>query len=104
MYYKVLKDNRVIDVLDHLAFVKYQNKHNIMVRCDESEAQGIISSDNNNIWHVLGLYAIPVEGYDSVELIEIDQYEYQQLKILNYKTPEEIIDAYTMSLISGGVL
>lgn len=104
MYYKVLKDNRVIDVLDHLAFVKYQNKHNIMVRCDKSEAQAIISSDNNHIWHVLGLYAIPVEGYDSVELVEIDQYEYQQLKVLNYKTPEEIIDAYTMSLISGGVL
>lgn len=33
MYYKVLKNDKVIDVLDHLSFVKYQEKHGIMVSC-----------------------------------------------------------------------
>lgn len=104
MYYKVLKNNRVIDVLDRLTFAKYQKKHGIMVACAKNEAQAIVSSDGNYIWHVPGLYNIPVDGYDTVTLIKIDEYEYNQLKILNLKTPEEIIDEYTLLLINGGVL
>lgn len=104
MYYKVLKDNKVIDVLDHLSFVKYQEKHNIMVSCTKEEAQAILSSDGEYIWHIYGLYNLPVDGYDTVEIQEINQYEYNQLQILNGKTIEEVIDAYTKSLIDGGVL
>ena len=104
MYYKVLKDNKVIDVLDHLTFVRYQEKHGIMIACSKYKAQAIISSDGKYIWHVYGLYGIPVDGYDTVDLVEIDQYEYHKLKMLNLKTPEEIIDEYTLSLINGGVL
>ena len=104
MYYKVLKDNKVIDVLDYLSFVKYQEKHNIMVSCTKEEAQAILSSDGEYIWHVYGLYNLPVDGYDTVTLKEIDVYEYKQLKMLNNSTPEEIIDFYTRSLIDGGVL
>lgn len=104
MYYKVLKDNKVIDVLDRLIFVKYQEKHDIMIACEKSKAQAIMSSNGEYFWHVSGLYNIPVGGYDTVELVEIDQYEYHQLKVLNLKTPEEIIDAYTLLLINGGVL
>ena len=104
MYYKVIKDGKVIDVLDHLSFVKYQEKHRIMVACAKEEAQAIISSDGDYIWHVVGLYNIPVDGYDTVDLVGIDEYEYNQLKILNYKTPQEIIDAYTLSLLEGGIL
>jgi hypothetical protein len=104
MYYKVLKDNKVIDVLGHLSFVKYQEKHGIMVSCTQEEAQAILSSGGEYIWHVHGLYNLPVDGYDTVEIQEINQYEYNQLKILNGKTIEEVIDAYTKSLIDGGVL
>lgn len=104
MYYKILKDSKVIDVLDHLSFVKYQEKHRIMVACAKEEAQAIISSDGDYIWHVNGLYNIPVDGYDTVELVEIDEYEYRQLKTLNMRTPEEIIDEYTLLLIEGGIL
>ena len=104
MYYKVLKNNKVIDVLDHLSFVKYQEKHRVMVACAKEEAQAIISSDGDCIWHVNGLYNIPVDGYDTVELVEIDEYEYRQLKTLNMRTPEEIIDEYTLLLIEGGIL
>lgn len=101
MYYKVVKDNKVIDILDHLCFVRYQKKHGIMENCIQSEAQGILSSDGEYIWHVVGLYAIPVGGYDTVELVEIDIYEYKQLKFLNMKTPEEIIDEFILSLFEG---
>lgn len=104
MYYKVIYNNRVIDVLDYLVFLKYQPKHKIMIQCPESEAQGILSSDKNTIWHEISMYKIPVDGYDTVQLVEIDKYEYEQLKRLNGLTPEEIIDNYTLSLIEGGII
>lgn len=104
MFYKVIKNNKVIDVLDNLIYLKWQDKHKIMVLCGINEAQAILSSDQNTIWHEESLYEIPVSGYDSVRIQEIDIYEYKKLKMLNGKTPEEIIDAYTLELLSGGIL
>lgn len=104
MYYKVLKNGRVIDALDRLHFVKYQPKHDIMVNCTEDEAQGVISSNGKYIWHVDGYYLIPSLEYDTVTLEPIDKYEYDQIKVLGGTTPEAIIDAYTLTLIQGGLL
>lgn len=106
MYYKVIKNNKVIDVLDKLIYLKYQPKHKIMVLSDENEAQAILSSDNNTIWHEKTLYRIPADElkFDTVELIEIDEYEYKQLRALNMKTPESIIDEYNLLLIEMGVI
>lgn len=105
MFYKVIKDNRVIDVLDKLIYLKYQPKHKIMVLCTEDEAQAILSSDNETIWHEKTLYNIPVKGlYDTVEIFPIDQFEYKQLKALNMKTPEAIIDEYNLLLLEMGVI
>jgi hypothetical protein len=105
MFYKVIKDNKVIDVLDKLVYLKYQPKHKIMILTDENDAEAILSSDGSTIWHEETLYKIPVENnYDTVELFEIDQYEYKQLKMLNGKTPEEIIDAFVMQLLEDNIL
>lgn len=104
MYYKVIKNNKVIDVLDNLIYLKWQPKHKIMVLSDINEAQAILSSDKNTIWHEKTLYNIPVSGYDEVEIKEIDEYEYKQLKMLNGQTPEEIIDSFLLELISKGVI
>ena len=65
---------------------------------------GVLFFFANHIWHVDGYYLIPCPEYDTVELQEIDLYEYEQLKALGGKTPEAIIDAYTLSLIQGGLL
>ena len=106
MYYKVIKDNRVIDVLDNLTYLKWQPKHKIMVLSDINEAQAILSSGKNDIWHVKGFYKVPVDEpkFETVELIEIDEYEYKQLKMLNLSTPEAIIDEFLASLINEGVI
>ena len=104
MFYKVIYKDKVIDVLDSLIFLKYQEKYDRMIFCDESEAQAIISSNEEHIWHEETLYNIPVPGYDTVRIEEIDEYEYNQLKVLNLKTSEQIIDEYTLLLINGGVL
>ena len=104
MYYKVIKNNKVIDVLDKLTFLKYQEKHNRMILCKESEAQAFFSSDRKKIWHTETMYAVPVEGYETVELVKIDEYEYKQLKMLNLSTPQEIIDAFLLGLIEEGII
>lgn len=104
MYYKALKNGRAIDALNFLQFVKYQPKHNIMVNCTEDEAQGIVSSNGKYIWHVEGYYNLPSPNYDTVVLEPIDKYEYDQIKALGGTTPEAIIDAYTLTLIQGGLL
>ena len=104
MYYKVIFNNHVVDVLDQVVYLKYNPRHKIMVTCAESEAQAIMSSDKNTIWHEATLYDIPISGYDTVLLLEIDRYEYDRLRILHCMTPEEIIDNYTMSLINEGVI
>lgn len=104
MYYKVLKDNKVIDVLDSLIYLKWDSKHKMMLLCGENEAQAILSSNKNTIWHEAGLYEVPVCGYDNVEAVEIDEYEYKQLKVLNGKSASEIIDAYTLLLIQEGII
>ena len=106
MFYKVMKDDRVIDVLDKLVFLKWQDKHKIMILCPEDDAQAILSSDETTIWHEDTLYKIPVDGYDTVHIEKIDEYEYKQLKALNGKTAEEIFDQavlLTLNKILGGV-
>lgn len=104
MYFKVIKNDKVIDVLDNLIYLKYQPKHKTMILSDENEAQAILSSDKNTIWHEKTLYNIPVSGYDEVEIQKIDVYEYKQLKMLNHKTPEEIIDDFVSSLLEDNII
>lgn len=104
MYYKVMKDNKVIDVLDQLIYMKYQPKHDVMVLCREDEAQAILSSDKNTIWHEKTLYNIPTNGYDEVEVIEIDLYEYEQLRVLNGKTAEEIVDNLILFMMENNII
>lgn len=105
MYYKVLKDNKVIDVLDQLIYLKYQPKHKIMVLTSEDDAQAILGSDKNTIWHERTLYNIPVKNdYDVVDLVEIDKFEYDKLRVLNLKTPQEIVDETILYLLENNII
>lgn len=104
MYYKVIKNNKVIDVLDNLIYLKWDSKHKIMVLTDENDAQAILSSDKNSVWHEKTLYRVPVDGYETVTVEPIEEFEYKQLKMLNCRSLDEILDEYTLLLISEGVI
>lgn len=104
MFYKVIKDSKVVDVLDRLVFLKYQPKYKRFIFCDENDAEAIFSSDRSHIWHVDSLYLIPIDGFDTVIVEPIDEYEYEERKRLNMSTVEEIIDAYTLLLLERQVL
>lgn len=104
MYYKVLKNGKVIDALDKLIFLKHHKKYNRMILSNEEEAQAFLSSDERYAWHEKSLRPIPVEGYDTVEIEKIDVYEYEKLRRLNMKTEQDIIDDFVLSLFESGVL
>lgn len=102
MYYKVVKDDKVIDVLDRLIYLKYQEKHNKMLLCGLDEAQAILSSDEETIWHEESLYNIPVPGYATVRIEEIDEYDYKRLKAFGCNTIDDIIDNVVVNIIING--
>lgn len=102
-YYKVMVNDRIIDVLTQLIYVKCDKRHpgDIFVCDDASTAEGFLSADRSMVYREQGM-PISVEEFDTVVLTEIDKFEYNQLKALTLKTPQEIIDAYTLSLVEGG--
>lgn len=104
MFYKVLKDDKVVDVLNEVVYLKWQPRNRIMLLSELKNAQAILSSDGETIWHEITLHDLPVDGYDTVELIPIDEYEYKQLKMFNCKSLDEVLDEYTLLLISEGVI
>ena len=101
MYYKVVKNGVVLDVLEEIHYVKYPKKHGSFLVCEPREGQGIYSSDRKTVWHLPGLNNIPAEGYETVELVEIELGEYNRRKQFGGQTIDEIIDAYTALLIQG---
>ena len=56
MYYRVIKNGKVIDVLERIIYVKYQEKHDQILICDIKEAEAVLSSDGKYAWHIDGLY------------------------------------------------
>lgn len=78
MYYKVLKDNKVVDTLKDIHYIKYQEKHNLLLLCNIQEAEAILSSDGMHGWHIEGLYNFPPDNYE-YEIIEIKKSEYDEL-------------------------
>lgn len=104
MFYKVIKNKNVIDALSSIQFVKFQLKHKILLLCNEDEAEGILSSTGDTAYHISSLNPFPVNDFAAVELKEITEHEYNQLRQNHCMTAEEIIDKYTASLFEQGVL
>lgn len=82
MYYKVVKDGKVIDVLNNIVYLKYQVKNDIPLLATKKDAQLFLSSDGKNIWHDFSLRRLPKEvtKFETVELVVIDKDEYDQIK------------------------
>lgn len=79
MYYKVIKNNEVVDILRNINYIKYQEKHKILILCDIKEAQAVLSSDGKCGWHIEELYNFPLDNTE-YEIVEITEFEYEKLK------------------------
>lgn len=79
MYYRVIKNGKVIDVLERIIYVKYQEKHDQILICDIKEAEAVLSSDGKYAWHIDGLYHFKPDN--SVYIItEISKFDYDKYK------------------------
>lgn len=80
-YYKVIVDDKIVDV--NFVFLKWQEKHKVMLSCEPSEGQFVQSSDCTKIWRADWLCKIPENlerVYDSATVVEIDEEEYTILR------------------------
>lgn len=80
MYYKVIGDGTVLDVLKQPQYVTYQERNKLIVLCQRNGARGVLSTDGSTVWHVVGWKEIPLPDVISVHLVEVDEEEYEILK------------------------
>ena len=86
--YKVLANDTIIGVIDVPSYIRYQNRSGMFVACEKLYAQGIVSQNGKDIWQLKDAPVIPIEGYTTVELIAIEEEEYNTLKDLFDKAEE----------------
>lgn len=88
--YKVVYKNVVIDILTKPIYCKYFVRSGRKIRTDETSANCIISSNNQETYHLAGRSPFMSERYKSVELVPIDKVEYDYLQSL--KTENEALE------------
>lgn len=93
--YKVLADDTIVGVIDVPSYIRYQNRNGMFLACDKLYAQGVVSQNGKTIWQLKDAPVIPVAGYTTVELIAIEEEEYNTLKELFDKADEEETDEIT---------
>lgn len=106
VYYKVLNNNgNVIDLVsgNRLLYVKYQEKHSILLLCDEREAMGIVS-DTGKCYHLVTCLPFPNDDYPTASIERITEAEYEQLQRCNFMTADEIRSDLIKELIKRGIL
>ena len=77
--YKILENNQIIDVLESMKFVKCLPRSKRTISVDEKQANGCISSNGDEIYHLLGTPYSFAEAHKTVRYEEIDVEEYERL-------------------------
>jgi hypothetical protein len=77
--YKILENNQIIDVMESMKFVKYLSRSKKIITVDEKQANGCISSNGDEIYHLLGTPYNFAEARKTVRYERIDAEEYERL-------------------------
>lgn len=91
--YKILYNNITIDVIKKPIYCRFL-KSGRKLRTDKVSANCIVSSDGEQVYHIIGTPSLP-EGYKSVEIVSIDKQEYDYLMSLITKGEPIDIDLIT---------
>lgn len=100
--YAVLHKGEVIDVLDKIQYVKYQERNNIIIPCKDKEyANGVMSSDGNGAYHLEEFPKFGIEGIKTVRLRPLSLEE-TEAKLSEMETGQnkEITLEYSLYLVS----
>ena len=79
MYYKVINNNQIIDVLKEPRFVKCLPRSQKVISIEQAQANGVISSNGDDIYHLHGTLNTYQESKREVILEEINEEEYLKL-------------------------
>ena len=79
--YKILYDNMTIDVVKRIKYCKYLQRSGRMLLTDAVSANGIVSSNGSEVYHLAGTPSMP-EGYKTVTILPISEEEYEYLTSL----------------------
>lgn len=91
MYVKLIENGKIVDVLKNPHFVSWQRKNNILVSCEQDEADGVLGSNFVKAWQIVLGNKDKFAGV--VEMVEITQEEYEELsKEYPKEASQEFID------------
>lgn len=79
MFYKLMNGNMVVDLLREVRYVRYLPRSKRWVNTDSLSANGIMSANGDVIYHLNGRAIAYPESILSVDLINIDEVEYNYL-------------------------
>lgn len=80
MYFKIIYNALVIDILDSVQYVRWLKRGKKFVKTEMTSANGILASDGINIYHVEGMPEFDGMGnYKTVHMLQIEKEEYDRL-------------------------
>lgn len=77
--YKILHNNQIIDVMEDIRYVKCLPKSQKLIAVDKAQANGIVSSGGDTIYHILGTKNTFKTEKLSIQIVEINKEEYDKL-------------------------
>lgn len=80
MFYKLMSNNMVIDLLMEAQWVRYLPMSKRFIGTDSQAANAIMGSDHNTIYHLLGKPYNFITDLKTVEVIKIEKAEYEVLR------------------------
>ena len=89
--YKIIENNQIIDVVKDIKFIKYLPRSKRMISVDERQANGCLSSDENEVYHIFGRPNPFEESKRTVRYVAIDKEEYSALTT-QMKENQELIN------------
>ena len=87
MYYKIYKDNEILDVITNPLYFK-RNRIGKAIACSRSEAEGMLSSDGGKKWFI-DVWAKGMSKGATCSFAEITYQEYELLKEALEQSKEE---------------
>lgn len=89
-YYKLISGTNIVGIATSLDFRRFQKKHRIILICDEQSAEYVQYKDI--LYHDKWMLPIATDlyKYESAEVIQIDEQEYNTLKTA-LETEDEIV-------------
>ena len=80
MFYKLMYNNMVIDLLNEVRWVRYLPNSKRLVATDSQAANGVMGSDHNTVYHIFGKPYTFANEVKTVEVVKIDALEYNRLQ------------------------